>query len=348
MKQFARLAVGAVLLAALSAAGMALWVILEWRSPYRGYEREALVEVPRGMGAGKVLDRLVEQGVVRHRLPLKLAYTFRAKRASIKAGLYRFDRPMTPLEALQKLLKGDVVLVRFTIPEGLRADEVAAILSGAGLGSAAVYRDLFADPFRIKDLVPEAPSLEGYLFPETYSVDPGISPEAVTDVLIEAFRKWWGTHGGGSEGRDAHNIVVLASLVERESAVASERPLVAGVFLNRIRIGMPLQCDASVVYALVREGKYRGSLNHEDMSFESPWNTYLHRGLPPSPICSPGKEAMEAALDPAPSDFLYFVSQNDGTHRFSKNLEDHNRAVARFRGNVARDGRGGSAGRTAP
>jgi len=294
------------------------------------------------MGAGAVLDRLVEKGVVRHRLPIKFAYTFRERSASIKAGLYRFDRPMTPVEVLTKLLKGDVVRAKFTIPEGLRSDEVARILAAAGLGSPSIYQDLFADPSRIQDLDPEASSLEGFLFPETYTVDPGMREETVVEVLVGAFRKWWAVQGGGPEGRDVHTAVVLASLVEKESAGASERPMVAGVFLNRIRVGMPLQCDPTVVYALVRDGMYRGSLSHEDMSYESPYNTYLHRGLPPSPICNPGRAALCAALAPAPSEFLYFVSQNDGTHRFSKTLDEHNRAVTKFRERVARDGRDGS------
>jgi UPF0755 protein len=322
--------------------GVAAWILVEWRTPYCGYSGESLVEVPKGMGAGAVLDRLAEKGVVRHMLPIKLAYTFRGRSASIKAGLYRFDRPLTPVDVLSKLLKGDVVRAKFTIPEGLRSDEVARILATAGLGSLSIYEDLFADPSRIQDLDPEAPSLEGFLFPETYTVDPGMREEAVVEVLVSAFRKWWAAQGGGPEGRDVHTAVVLASLVEKESAGASERPMVAGVFLNRIRIGMPLQCDPTVVYALVRDGRYRGSLNHQEMGYESPYNTYIHRGLPPSPICNPGRAALLAALDPAPSDYLYFVSQNDGTHRFSKTLDEHNRAVARFRERVVRDGRGGS------
>lgn len=327
------------LVAALAASA---WVLLEWRTPYRGYEGEALVEVPRGTGAGAVLDRLVARGVVRHRLPVKLAYALRGDQASIKAGLYRFDRPMTPQEVLQKLLKGDVVLVRFTVPEGLRADEVAQILSAAGLGSMEVYEHLFADASLVLDLDPEAPSLEGYLFPETYTVDPNTRPEAVAEVLVGGFRKWWRDEGEPLGG-DLHTAVVLASLVEEESGVPEERPTVAGVFLNRIRIGMPLQCDPTVIYALVRDGLYRGSLSHAEISYESPYNTYLHRGLPPSPICSPGRAALGAALHPTPSDYLYFVSQNDGTHRFSRTLDEHNRAVASYRTRVGRDGRGGSA-----
>jgi UPF0755 protein len=339
----------ALLLLSLGVVGaVALWLIVEWRTPYKGYDGEILVEIPRGMSTGKVLDRLVARGVVSHRLPVKLAYTFQGRRASIKAGLYRFDRPMTPIEALQKLLKGDIVLVKFTIPEGLRMDEVAGILSGAGLGSATVYMDLFSDPSRIKELAPEATSLEGFLFPETYSVDPGTREDVIAGLLVDAFRKWWDTRGGGPQGRDVHTAVILASLVEKESALPSERPLVAGVFLNRIRIGMPLQCDPTVVYGLVRAGRYRGSLSHEEMGFDDPYNTYLHRGLPPSPICSPGRAALEAALDPAPSDYLYFVSQNDGSHRFSRSLDEHNRAVARFRERVTRDGRGGSTAAGSP
>lgn len=324
------------------AACLSVWIVLEWRTPFASYRGEVLVEVPKGMGAGAVLDRLAHQGVVRHRLPIKLAYTFQGRSASIKAGLYRFDRPMTPVDVLKKLLKGDVVRMKFTVPEGLRADEVARVLASAGLGSAALYEDLFSDPSRIRELDPEATSLEGFLFPETYTVDPGVREDAVVDVLLNSFRRWWEREGGGPEGRDVHTLVVLASLVEKESAGDTERARVAGVFLNRIRIGMPLQCDPTVVYALVRDGMYRGSLSHADMSYESPFNTYIHRGLPPSPICSPGRAALAASLAPEPSDYLYFVSQNDGTHRFTKTLQEHNRAVARFRERVARDGRGGS------
>ena len=327
-----------ILMPAIAALVAVAVIAVDWNQRYKGFNGELLLDVPKGMGAGKVLDILVEKGVARNRLSLKLAYTLKGKPATIKAGRYRFNSPQTPLEVLQKLLKGDVVLLKVSIPEGLRMDEVSMLLANAGLGSQANYSRLFSDPSQILDLDPEATSLEGYLFPDSYLVDPSTKEDAMAGILVQAFRKWWKQEGGGSEGRDPHNAVVLASIVEKESSEDSERPLIAGVFLNRIRIGMPLQSDPTVVYALVEEGLYGGRLSHEDMCFQSPYNTYVVRGLPPGPICSPGRSAMAAALRPVRSDYLYFVSRNDGTHTFSRNLQEHNRAVSIYRQKVQKDG----------
>jgi len=339
MKHPIRWALLLLLFAAVCAGALGGWLVRDWHTPYQGYDGEVFVEVPRGMGAGRILEVLGERGIVRHPLSLKMAYTMKGSPRTIQAGLYRFDAPLTPLEVLDKLLKGKVVLDKVTIPEGLRIEEAAAVLARAGKGEEQVYLGLFSDPGPVLDLDPDASSLEGYLLPDTYLVDPGVNEEEMVRILTGTFRKWWrgAYRDAGSPG--LRETVTLASLVEKESSHDPERPLVAGVFRNRLRLGMLLQSDPTVIYAQVIDGTYRGRLLIEDLQYESPYNTYRYPGLPPGPICSPGRASLEAALHPAETDYLYFVSQNDGTHAFAKNLSEHNRNVARYRRLVRNQGR---------
>ncbi|MGA9751751.1 MAG: endolytic transglycosylase MltG [Acidobacteriota bacterium] len=332
MKAWARrVAVGAVLGAAAACAVFAAWLAWDWHEPYPSQPRVVLVHVPRGMSAGQVLELMAREGVVRSRFSLKLVFSLFGHPKTLKAGTYLFERPMTPLQVVQVLNKGEVLLTKVTIPEGLRRDEVAHLLAAAGLGREKTFLRLTSDPALIRDLDPAATTLEGYLFPETYLVDPDLREEAVLKVLVTSFRSWWEKIGlPNSDGMPIREVVTLASLVEKETAAPQERPLVAGVFLNRLRIGMPLQTDPTIVYAETIDGVYRGYLTRQDWEYPSPYNTYLHAGLPPGPICSPGKASLEAVLHPTPSDYLYFVSRNDGTHYFSRTLAEHDRAVERF------------------
>jgi len=331
------LVIGATIFLA-AAVAFAVWLAWDWHAPFKGKPGPILVSVPKGTHAGVVLESLYRQGVVRSRISAKLAYAFLGRPRSLKAGTYRFDQPLTPLQVIAKLNRGDVVYTKVTIPEGLRSEEIAHILAEAGLGKEEAFLRLVREGRLIKDLDPEAHTLEGYLFPETYLLDPGLSEEAVLQALTKSFRAWWQGHGGpGTTSLSVREVVTLGSLVEKETAAPQERGLIAGVFFNRLKMGMPLQTDPTIVYAEVEARDYKGHLTRDDWSFSSPYNTYLHAGLPPGPICSPGPASMEAVLRPTRTDYLYFVSRNDGTHAFSHTLEEHNGAVERFQKSSGRN-----------
>ena len=277
--------------------------------------------------------------MVRWRVSAKLAYALSGRLTTLKAGKYLFDQPMTPLQVLAKLRKGEVMHVKVTLPEGLRLEEAAALFEEQGVGRREAFLRAMRDPAPIRDLDPEALDLEGYLFPESYLVDPDIGEAALVRILVRASREWWERRPvPPPQGLGFHQLVTLASVVERETASPAERPRIAGLFLNRLRIGMPLQSDPTVIYALALDGRYRGRLTREDWAYPNPYNTYRNAGLPPGPICSPGRASLEAVLRPEATRYLYFVARDDGTHAFSESLEEHNRAVARYRG--SREGGG--------
>jgi len=324
--RFAAAGLAFVLSLTLAALALLAW---DWHMPYRRPGKAALVTVAKGMHAGQVLEAVAGEGVVRSRVSLKLAYALFGHPRGLRAGTYRFDRPLTPLQVVEMLNRGEVIYIKVTIPEGLRMDEVAHVFSEAGLGQEQAFMRAASSPALIRDLDPQAKTLEGYLFPETYLLDPTLSEAAVAQVMVKGFRAWWVAQDHAlSPGVTLHDAVVLASLVEEETAAPKERPLIAGVFLHRLALGMPLQTDPTIVYAQSVAGVYRGFLTRMDWGYPSPYNTYLHPGLPPGPICNPGRASLEAALRPTSSGFLYFVSRNDGTHAFSRTLDEHNRAVA--------------------
>lgn len=323
------MAAAAAILALAACAVIAAILFLDWRAPHAPARSPVLITVAKGMHAGQVLEEVAGAGLVRSRISLKLAYSVYGHPRSLKAGTYRFDRPLTPLQIVAMLNRGEVITVKVTIPEGLRMDEIARLLAGAGLGKEDAFLRAAADPRHIRDLDPQAKSLEGYLFPETYILDPTLSESAVLQLMVKEFRSWLSGRRL-PPGTSLHDAVVLASLVEKETAAPHERPLIAGVFMGRMAMGMSLQTDPTIVYAQSLAGAYRGHLTRMDWGFRSPYNTYLHTGLPPGPICSPGRASLDAALAPVALGYLYFVSKNDGTHAFTKTLEDHNRAVARY------------------
>jgi len=321
---------GAIFVAALLVAAALL--ARDWRAPYKGYGDKVVLDVPRGRHAGEILDELCGRGVVRSRLSLKLAYAVSGRLSTLKAGKYLFDKPLTPWQVLDKLRRGDVLYAKLTLPEGLRLDEAARLFEEEGLGKSALFIRAMDDPAPIRDIDPKAQNLEGYLFPESYYVDPGTPEQAIVRMLARAFKERWTRHENEAPmGLTARGVVTLASIVEKETAVPAERPLIAGLFLNRLRIGMPLQSDPTVVYALSVAGLYQGRLSREDWGYPSPYNTYQHNGLPPGPICSPGRASLEAVLHSSASPYLYFVAKDDGGHAFSATLDEHNRAVARYR-----------------
>jgi len=324
------------LLLALGAVG-ALAVRHDLASPYLGYEGpEIFVEVPPG-ASGRGIARLLEQeGVVPSAPLLRLYLRATGLGSRMQAGEYRFSRPLSPMEAVDRLVRGDVFLHRLTVPEGLDLAEVEALLVGAGYWKAGEVRQALGRVEIIRDLAPEAGSLEGYLFPETYAFPRSTGAAELVRDMTDRFREVFGPRlreAARARGLSVHEAVTLASLVEEEGRLVEESPLIASVIHNRLGRRMRLEVDATVVYALRREGLYRPPLTRRDLGFASPYNTYQNAGLPPGPIAGPGRAALEAAALPAETDYLYYVLKPDGSgaHAFSRTYREHLREVRRLR-----------------
>lgn len=326
------LAVGvAVTAVALGAA----WGVRELNRPWSGWPGESVtVELSEGMPAGTMIRALGEARVVRKPTLLKLWLRWKGGDETLHAGEYRFEHPSTPIEVLERLRRGDVVLHAVTVPEGLTLVETARRIADAGFADEDALFAAFSDPAPILDFDPEAGDLEGYLFPDTYRFPRGETAPRIMEALVGRFREMAGPdydERAGRAGLSLRQAVVLASLIEKETSLPSERPRISRVFHNRLDREMPLQCDPTVIYALRRDGIEVRALSRRDLAHQSPWNTYVHVGLPPGPICSPGRDSLLAALDPSEGDELYFVASPDGGHRFSATLEGHLRAVREWR-----------------
>ena len=303
----------------------AAYVVLR---PYQGFsEADVFLDIRRGSDALEMASSLEAAGVLASRWSFLLLRALPA-RPTLKAGEYRFDRPMSPLDVHRKIADGDVFFHSFTVPEGYNLFEIAEGVGRTGLITAQEFLLAARQGGRLADLAPGVPTLEGFLFPDTYRLTRQTTAEELVGQMLRRFRDVWVELGGAG---NTLQIVTLASLVEEETPRASERHLVASVFANRLRIGMPLQCDPTVIYALRLAGRYRGELARAELAVSSPYNTYAHPGLPPGPIASPGRASLAAALAPASSDFLYFVADHKGGHVFSASLGRHSEAVARYR-----------------
>ena len=312
--------------------GTVLWVRMT--DLYRGYtDAERFVDIPPGAGTMDIGRRLIDAGVVRDEWSYRAAIWWTRDARKLKAGEYRFDRPISALDVVEKLARGDVYARRVTFPEGLTVAEMAKIYEAHGLGMASDFVAASHDASLISDFDPQAKDLEGYLFPETYALPRGIPAERLVRMMVNRFRTVFTDdmrERAMDQGLTLRQIVTLASLVEKETAQPDERPLVSAVYRNRLKIGMGMQADPTVVYALEKAGRYDGNIHKQDLAFDSPYNTYRYPGLPPGPIASPGKASLEAALAPADVKYVYFVSRNDGTHVFANTLDEHNRNVQKF------------------
>ncbi len=310
----------------IGAAAAAAYCVL---APF-GPSSETFVDIPPGTSTPRIAAMLKQNGIIRS------AFVFDAMHAikdgSLKAGEYRFDHPATLAEVFSRLREGDVYTVSVTIPEGSNLFDIAQRLESAGLGPKEKFLAAATENVNlVADLDPQASSLEGYLFPDTYEFPRHATPEQIQEIMVRRFRQEAARLG--LQG-DAHRIVTLASLVERETPIPAERPIVASVFINRMAKGIPLMTDPSVIYATLLKGKYRGTIYESDLQDDSPYNTYKHPGLPPGPICSPGADSLRAAMDPAQTDYLYFVAASanpSGKSRFSTTLEEHAHDVAAYR-----------------
>ncbi|HEX4915992.1 MAG TPA: endolytic transglycosylase MltG [Vicinamibacterales bacterium] len=307
------------------------WIYSQVIDPYRGYsEQEVFVDIPPGSSTGTIGDRLVAAGVVRDARTFQAALWISGRSRSLRAGEYRFDAPMHALDVIDKIARGDVYRRRLTFREGLTITEMAQVFEERGFGSAEEFRKAAENAALIHDLDPSARDLEGYLFPETYALPRGTTATAVVAQMVDAFKNALTPEirsNASAAGLSVRQLVTLASLVEKETGTAAERPLVAAVYANRMKIGMGMQADPTVIYALQKAGRYDGNLRRDDLQFDSPYNTYRYAGLPPGPIAAPGKASLEAAARPADVDYLYFVSKNDGSHVFASTLDEHNKNV---------------------
>jgi len=317
----------------LAVGGGTAWLVFE---PF-GPETETFVELAPGSTTAKIGRQLEAAGIVRSRYGFDIARWL--KRGTLKAGEYRFDHPAAAIEVYGRIARGDVFTKAVTIPEGANIFEVAARLEQAGFGDRQDFLNAAAKQVSlITDLDPGAKSLEGYLFPDTYHFQRKATAAQICAAMVRRFRAVAGQLG--LKG-NVHRVVTLASLVERETALDSERPLVASVFENRLARKMPLMTDPSVIYGLEVEGRWRGVIHESDLKRNTPYNTYLHAGLPPGPVANPGLRSLRAAMEPAKTDYLYFVAVGtdpQGGSLFSSTIDEHARNVSSYRRAVKKAG----------
>jgi UPF0755 protein len=332
------LLVAALFVVVLAGGAGAAWLVL---TPY-GPETETFVTLTPGSSTARMGEALESAGIIRSRYAFDLVRLW--KRGTLKAGEYRFDHRASVTEVYNRIARGDVFTLSVTIPEGANMFEAAVKLEQAGLDGGQDFVDAVTNHRElVADLDPGAKDLEGYLFPDTYHFARRASATQIAGTMVRRFRAIAGQLGLTQVGLrgNLHNVVTLASLVERETAVDAERPLVASVFANRLSKKMPLMTDPSVIYGLELEGRWRGTIYASDLKRDTPYNTYLHAGLPPGPIANPGMKSLRAAMEPAASDFLYFVAAGanpQGHSIFSRTLAEQSKAVAGYRHSVKKAG----------
>jgi UPF0755 protein len=327
------------------------WAALAVRQSYQGYSGpQVFVEIPRGTSRHAIAHRLQDTGVVRHWYLFE-AYSVWNIHHPLEAGEYAFHDPTSPEGAFWKIAMGHVYVRTIVIPEGWTSFDIAAALEREGICSRQDFLAAVKDTTLIRNLAPDAQTLEGYLYPATYQFSRQQSAHDIAEAMVSRFGGEWaslsaatGASGpatsgdaGSSPGGDTNveEVVTIASLVERETPQPQERPLVASVFYNRLARGLPLQCDPTVQYALEAAGRPTAVLTERDLRFDSPYNTYRYPGLPPGPIANPGEASLRAALAPANSDYLYFVANAEGGHFFSSMLAEQNRNVVIYRRRLA-------------
>lgn len=299
-------------------------------SPIDFQYRECTVEIPGGSSFSTTVDILEEEGLIRHSNCFYLLALFMDATKHIKPGEYDLGSSMTPVGVMNKLLQGKVKGYYVFIPEGFTLSRIADRLADEGLADRETFIGLASDSNLLSSLDIEGESAEGYLFPDTYRFDKSMGEEGIIRFMVRQFREKI-TPGMLESAREIsltlNEVVTLASIIEKEGGTSEEKPLVSAVFHNRLKRGMRLQSDPTVIYGIE---DFDGNLRKSDLRRRTRYNTYMIKGLPPGPICNPGLEAIEAALYPASVNFLYFVSKNNGSHQFSSNLKEHNKAVLKY------------------
>ena len=332
-----------VVLIVIAAGAAAWWFYTGVDRPYKGYAApEVFIEIPQGAGSVAIAKRLADAGVVHDVHSFRLALWLTGEGRRLQAGEYRFDRPVSARQVAGKIARGEVYVCPITFPEGLTIKQMAAIYEAKGFGPAADFSAAAKNVALVSAIDPEAHDLEGYLFPDTYKLPRKATAAQLAARMVQGFMRALTPDlidAADARHLTVRQLVTLASIVEKETGNNDERPLVAAVYTNRLRLGMGLQCDPTVIYALDRAGRYSGNLTRENLQFDSPYNTYRYAGLPPGPIASPGRASLEAAAHPADVPYLYFVSRNDGTHAFASTLDEHNRNVQKYQVQYFRDRR---------
>jgi UPF0755 protein len=341
-----RALIGVAFIVTLVIAGLAASIMRlqsELETPYYGApDRETFIEIRRGTNTTEIARLLESSGILRSRLPFLLYLRYKGMGRRIQAGEYQFTRPATPRQIAQRLVRGDVYFQSITVPEGLTARETIDLLARNGLGNYSEMQQLLTRTDWIRDLDPAAQNLEGYLFPETYRFGRDAGSEEILRAMVDQFKKRLAKILEAyplQAGWNVRKVVILASMIEKEVKKVEEGPLVASVLINRLERKIPLSCDATILYAMKIAGTYDGNLSKSDLKMESPYNTYLHRNLPPGPITNPGADSLRSALNPAKTDYIYYVSRNDGTHHFSRDLRSHTRAVNKYQKSLSRGNR---------
>jgi peptidoglycan lytic transglycosylase G len=325
-----------LLLFCVSGIGLALWLRSSLNDPVEHESADRVFIVETGSSTQAIVERLHEVGIVRYPRALNIYLRLTGRGARLKAGDYKFPSPISALQAIEKIQRGEVSIETVTVPEGLNRFEIADRLAiKTGKASVDEFHRLIYDVTPIAKLSPEARNLEGYLFPDTYSYSSRTTPEELIRSMVERFQEVFTPEWKARASRlgmTVHQAVTLASIIEKEARVMDERPIISSVFQNRLRIGMPLASDPTFIYAAVLAHDYDGNPNQpRHRRRESPYNTYLRSGLPPGPIASPGRASMEAALYPADTDYLYFVvNGNGGRHKFSRTASEHEAAVEAY------------------
>jgi UPF0755 protein len=329
-----------IFLFAAGFAATAIWIRSELETPYyQNPAPEVFVEIPRGASMSETADLLVDSGILRRSLPFRCYFRYAHRGGHIQAGDYRFVEASTPKRIAQRLIRGDVFFRALTVPEGFTAEETIELAEKNGLGNRAEMQQALLKTEWIQDLDPKAQNLEGYLFPETYRFRRKAGSETIIQTMVNQFRIKLAKILNAyplRPGCSIPQLITLASMIEKEVKKTEEGPLVASVLINRLDRKMPLGCDATIIYAMKLAGTYQGHLGRGDLGMDSPYNSYLHPNLPPGPICNPGAASIRAALNPARTDYFYYVSRNDGTHQFSKDFASHSRAVDKYQRSLAR------------
>ena len=325
-----------ILLLATHLIGIGLW--LSWlRADLHRIrvipEEERVFVIPQGATLSDVLKDLRQSGLAPEPAFVRLFIGLSGEKIVVKKGEYQLPPEASTRQILTLFNEGRVVLLKLTIPEGLDKWETAEVLAEHSWGDLETFQKLIDDPKPILDLDPKAKNLEGYLFPETYLFPREAKPEEIIEAITDLFRERTKSLRAelGKRGLTVREWVALASLVEKETSIPEERTRIAGVFENRLNKGWLLQCDPTIVYSLKLNDRYRGKIYKSDIKYQSPYNTYVSKGLPPGPIANPGMAALAAAMNPEETPYFYFVAQADGSHYFSKTLKEHNRAVRRYR-----------------
>ncbi|HTS50156.1 MAG TPA: endolytic transglycosylase MltG [Bryobacteraceae bacterium] len=319
----------------LIGAGVVLLLASTLAMGYQGFATSVILDFPKGTSAQAMAQELADAGVVRYPWQFVLARILHPA-VRLQAGEYQFTHPDTTWNVFNRIVRGDVFFYVLTVPEGSNIFDIAGSLNQFDFLHAADFLTAARDPSLIKDLAPDAPTLEGYLFPSTYRLTRRTTARDLCQMMTDQFRKQWQQLQGPNHAAPVSQTVTLASLIEKETAIPAERPLIASVFENRLRLGMPLDCDPTTVYAALLDDRYHGAIYKSDLESTNAYNTYQHAGLPPGPIANPGLASLKAAMAPAGTDFLYFVAKADGSgsHQFSKTMDEHNRAVQSYRRNT--------------